>query len=781
MSSSSSNSSTVSPAISDYAARLKSFYENALILDDSKWPLTPSKKFIRLELTEHCDRSNESIDKIMTGDIKGILEDRQEISIEEVLELKDDDKFQLVLVEGAPGIGKSTLSWELCRNWETFACMTQYKLVVLLRLRDREVQNITDIAGLFDDEQDVAKEIKKVLGKGVLFILDGFNELPLPLQQEGFLIKKLICGKALPKSRVLVTTRPSATATLLTSCHAFLKKRIDVQGFTLKRVEEYAESVFQDSKMLSKFRTYILSAKNPAINTLMYVPLNAAIVVALYKHRLPDSGPMPSTMTELYIELCLTLLKRYLDRPGQPEVSLVNFQSLPEDQYLKFLELCKIAYEVQTSDLRNLDPSLEHFGFLDAVPSLRGGGKISYNFLHQTVKEFLAAYHISLLSEDKRNIAEQQKNGEDWNMVMRFVAGLTRSVPQFDPSHLTPELILCLYEAQCTADYASLFGGECRLKGWITQPLQAYALGYCIANSKASWMHIDIFGGMALDSFGWGVRSTKSPCGGVVKGMEVIVGEDDQLDANHFKDAPLSGLSYLTCSADDSAILDNISQAIPVMTGLEELTIQNSADNLRLSNLLLQLVFSNVQRLSLPGVIVEESLQEYCSALSKLLDPSSSGKLVELKLDISYIAASKLLDVIFSPSSLQTISLYFIDIVTNFDLPATCTNTNILVSTLTFAGVIPAHVVVDLMERNRALQALIINSDKNYYKYSFLHYCYDVINGIPESSSLERVFIHNRRNFRSLKIEYREDLRECANTLSVGSFIELVTERGLFK
>ena len=165
---------------------------------------------------ENSHSNKESTNVTMKCNVKQLLEDREGVFLEQILELKTDDMFRLLLVVGAPGIGKSTLSWELCRNWETFACMKQYSLVLLLRLRDIEVQNIKDIVGLFDNEPDVAIEIKKVLGKGVLFILDGFDELPFKLQKEVFLIKKLISGNALPKSTVLVTSRSTATATLLT-------------------------------------------------------------------------------------------------------------------------------------------------------------------------------------------------------------------------------------------------------------------------------------------------------------------------------------------------------------------------------------------------------------------------------------------------------------------------------------------------------------------------------------------------------------------------------------
>ena len=417
-------------------------------------------------------------------------------------------------------------------------------------------------------------------------------------------------------------------------------------------------------------------------------------------------------MTELYIELCLTLLKRCLDLPGQPEITLKDFKSLPEDRHRKFLDLCKIAYGGicdQRVIFHNLDSSLEHFGFLDQVPSLRGGGAISYNFLHLTLQELLAAYHISQLSIDKQNIAEHQK-GELWNIVMRFVAGLTKSVPKFHPLNLVAELILCLYEAQCSADYASLFGEECSLEGEHSliyggdtcEPLQAYALGYCIANSNASWKNIKLSGGIALDSLVWGVRSIKS-CGGGIRDMEICVYEGEQLATNHFKDAPLTGLSSLICSGV-SDIFGKISHAIPAMTRLEELHISNVPDNFRLSNLLLQLVSSNVKKLTLSHLTNEEFLQDCCSALQQLREPSSSGKLVELKLCIRDITASELLNIILGPSSLLTVTLDLRNVFF-LNLPATCTNNNVAVLTHTGESfvLILAEVVVDLMERNRAL------------------------------------------------------------------------------
>ena len=71
------------------------------------------------------------------------------------------------------------------------------------------------------------------------------------------------------------------------------------------------------------------------------------------------------------------------------------------------------------------------------------------------------------------------------------------------------------------------------------EPLQAYALGYCIANSKVSWKGIAFMGGITLDSLVWGVRSIKS-CGGGIRDMYIHDYESEQLAANHFKDVPLN-------------------------------------------------------------------------------------------------------------------------------------------------------------------------------------------------------------------------------------------------
>ena len=489
-----------SSAISHYRDYLEIVYENSTISPDTKWPPTPSTEFITLAVVEgqaHC--RDEYIGHTLQGNIEQVLSDRKEISIDEILLADKGQKKppRLVLMEGAPGIGKSTLAWELCRK-----SMRQYSLVVLLRLREVKVQNISNMSQLFcqyesEDKKSLVEEVAKSQGRDMLFILDGFDELPIKtLQEESFLLD-LIRGRVLPASTVLVTSRPSATAELLTSCRP---KHIEILGFTQESVEAYVSSVFSsEPEKLTKFKAYISASENPAINSLMYVPLNAVIIVLIFSDCKSDAL-LPHTLTELYTQLCLTILNRYLKmKMNHPSVRVDKFEDLPSDLYQHFLHMSQIAFEgIKSKEVifHTVPSRLVHFGFLDAVSALYGGGRVSYNFLHLTLQEFFAAYHISHLgSSSGLKVLERYGTYLDWQVVWRFVAGLTKFKGyeghmdsvfiQSDEDHkiiLRLFFIQCLFEAQTMDHFSSLSTSPTTAHVAAGTAFDLYALGYCIAN-----------------------------------------------------------------------------------------------------------------------------------------------------------------------------------------------------------------------------------------------------------------------------------------------------------
>ena len=153
--------------------------------------------------------------------------------------------------------------------------MRQYSLVVLLRLREVKIQNISNISQLFcqyesEDKKSLVEEVAKTQGRDMLFILDGFDELPKTLQEEESFLLDQMRGRVLPASTVLVTSRPSATAELRTSCSP--NRHIEILGYTQESVEAYASSIFSsEPKKLTKFKAYISASESPAINSLMYI------------------------------------------------------------------------------------------------------------------------------------------------------------------------------------------------------------------------------------------------------------------------------------------------------------------------------------------------------------------------------------------------------------------------------------------------------------------------------------------------------------------------------
>ena len=439
-----SESSSVAASTTEYVRYLKALYTSSKLPSDNKWPPTPSKHYIKLALIDKQRVTRHEADEFTRYTIKGNIDDichkKEPITIEKVACMQEDPSQveisypKLVIVTGAPGVGKSTFSWELCRKWANGELLQHFSLVILLRLRDKNVRKakvLTDI--LFHGDESVsttvATEIRQRNGEGILFVLDGFDELPESMRSESSLYLDLIYGCLLPLATVLVTSRPWAISDVQWTTNERISQQLEILGFTKQQIDEYLISItIGDSNLLGELRRYV--SLNPPIHAAMYIPLNAAIVFAVYKDRRGHADcVIPNTMTELYTAFSRTLLIRYLHDQGEKTKNLkvASFENLPKVVYKKFLGICELAFrglndrQLVFSDLPD---GFETLGFMQSVPDLHcsSGVSISYNFLHLTIQEFLAAYYLSDSVQRAKSVQIQIQN----KSVTRFLAGITK-------------------------------------------------------------------------------------------------------------------------------------------------------------------------------------------------------------------------------------------------------------------------------------------------------------------------------------------------------------------
>ena len=136
------------PVLSRYTDYLKDIYRQDPIARDDKLFISPCSHFIKLALInkeKSSRRDNPFTKSTLHGGVDEIVASKTPLEMDALV----TPGSQFVLVEGPPGIGKSTLCWELCRKWDTLESLRDFKIVLQLKLRERRVQNASSLGELF--------------------------------------------------------------------------------------------------------------------------------------------------------------------------------------------------------------------------------------------------------------------------------------------------------------------------------------------------------------------------------------------------------------------------------------------------------------------------------------------------------------------------------------------------------------------------------------------------------------------------------------------------------
>ena len=419
----------------EYTVSLKCCYKaktQVRNIDDDRWPPPVMNRVFRLAMimAKEVDRRkirDDFVRKTITGKVDDILRKKAPIELKDIFKnIKEEGQRRMILIEGAPGCGKSTLALHICQQWADGKLFQEYRQVVLVRLREQAVQNAKTIADILPQGTTIGHEIEEELrycnGQEVLFVLDGWDELPKTAPGRS-VIGNILDNTLLRESSIIITSRPTSSANL----HHIVSSRIEILGFTKDELKQYfTECLENNIKNVETLQQRI--QENPVIAGSCYLPLNASILVHLFKF----AKELPNTQFGIFSSLVRNCMYRHLRRSTQHKISgIKSLDDLPQIIQGPFLDICKIAHEGVMNDriIFDLDPDFNTLGLLQGVECFTDCGiSHSYNFLHLSIQELLAAIYMATQLKPIEQVAQFRKlfGQARFSAVFQFYAAKTK-------------------------------------------------------------------------------------------------------------------------------------------------------------------------------------------------------------------------------------------------------------------------------------------------------------------------------------------------------------------
>ena len=438
---------------------------------DNQWPPVRSESFVPISL------------RVMRDDAS-----KQYLELSDILEGGEPRQISTVLIEGAPGIGKTATSLTICKEWTSGEHFKNFDILLFWSMKDPTLHNMKNIDELFFHDSDeishsVASAVRRESGKGVLFVFDGWDELPPNVSHDrNFCLFNIIKGKRFPFSSVVVTSRPIESQHLLQT--SMFDRHIEICGFTSESIIQYIERCFlhtpdRAAKLVSTIR------KRPDIESICYVPMNCAIVSYVYD----KLKKLPTTFTQFYSYLTLNGLLRNIQLRGSDEEMLVKqlqcVNELPINVRKLYMALCELAFRGLVSNMHSFPRdkivavcqstpkiivNVDNLGILQAVNVFHVTGvDSSFHFLHSTVQEFMAArYLASLGKNDQMYYIKHYLHYMPFEMVWQFYCGISAEQKTLFDSEIIKTFqeriteLSCLHEEK-TSEYLGsdrFCGGE---------------------------------------------------------------------------------------------------------------------------------------------------------------------------------------------------------------------------------------------------------------------------------------------------------------------------------
>ena len=374
-----------------------------------------------------------------------------EINMYDIFKTRNKGEDAMVLVEGSPGMGKTTFCLKISYDWTNEKipndfCFPVFELVLLLKCRDIHgdiMEAITEQLLPEDTDEKVMKEIMDYIKdihnqEKILIILDGLDELPKTAETH---VDKLMYRRILPFCYVLVTSRQERGIVV--------RQKVDfdillqIEGFTDQDAFEYIRRHFSHSgwENLSKGERLIEAIQeNSFLHALPNNPLNLLLLCVVFEDY---QGELPSFRTELYQIIIRCLLRRYcakhnLEVPGDNQA----LEKVFEDSLLVLGELawrCLLEgrFSFREEELAKFESKIKglaarELGLVFKEASMKKiDPQHEYHFFHKTFQEYLAATYLAhkLLKERVNVFCEFELNFKKhvpdvYRQVFLFVSGI---------------------------------------------------------------------------------------------------------------------------------------------------------------------------------------------------------------------------------------------------------------------------------------------------------------------------------------------------------------------
>ena len=315
-----------------------------------------------------------------------------------------------VLIEGDPGMGKTTYCQKLAYDWATKQnkwdpSFPEIEVLLLLRCHDikSDIWDAIDDQILPEEMDTQAKEyffqfIRENQSK-VLLVLDGLDEADTSNLK---MFSNLIESKELSGCYIVLTSRHDAGRNARRYCNSLW----EIVGFTQEDAVSFIHKYFKNVNKEHLARELIkivwpdkwfYSGEAKDLRDLTKNPLNTSLLCVIWEDL---KGVLPTSRTELYIDIVLFVLERYEQKQGlssenEDLLSVYNKDLIYLGRMaLESLQNGELCFEEHKSGGRCI--VLSKMGFLSLQPAVsKRRVRTRYAFLHKSFQEFFSGFFLA--------------------------------------------------------------------------------------------------------------------------------------------------------------------------------------------------------------------------------------------------------------------------------------------------------------------------------------------------------------------------------------------------